>query len=301
MRLLAPHAIGTKRSALVAELRDGLGRRQPELPPRYLWAAGNAALREQMRALPEPRLGEVERALLASMPRHRVRTIVHLLPELSGATREALAPLIEPEGVAQYVRLDHPLPFAIELPLPPHLPHPRLIVCLGNAVGSASAIGAVRLLRAARAAMRAGDRLVLGMDLRADAGEVERAHNDDGGALAACYLGALTAVNDELGTDFDLTRFRYRARYVPPLRRVEMLLVATKSHDVVIDGSPYSFRKGDSVLVAVSLSFTRRTLEGMLTGVGLEIVDWRSDDRQRFAVVTAAVSTRSGHESPDDR
>ena len=301
MPVLGTQAVELRRSARLAELRDGLARRQPELPARYLWAVGTATWREQVRTLPEPWLGEVECALLASMPTHRARTIVHLLPKLSGGTRDSLAPLIEPGSVERYVQLDHPLQLTTALPLPPHLPHPRLIACLGNALGSTSTIGAVRLLRAVRAAMRIGDRLVLGLDLRADGVELERAHNDEGGALAAYCLSVMSAVNDELGTDFDVTRFRFQARYVSQLRRVEMLLVATKSHNVMVDGCPHAFRKGDSILVAVNLSFTRSMLEGMFTGVGLEIVEWRSDGDQRFAVVTAAVSTGNGCDAPDDR
>jgi uncharacterized SAM-dependent methyltransferase len=294
MPAVAHRGIHAKRSALFAVLRDGLARRQPELPARYLRAAGDATLREKVRALPEPRLGEVERALFASMPAHRVRAIVHLFPDVCGATREALAPLIDDGSTARYVRLQQPLQFTAELPLPADLGRPRLIVCQGNALGTAPTIGAIRLLRAARAAMRVGDHIVLGVDLRTDGAELERAHDDADGVLAEYYLSALSTVNREFGTDFDTTRFRYRARYVPELRRVEMLVVATRAHDVMIEGSLRSFRKGESILVAVSLSFTRTTLEGILTGVGLEILDWRTDDAQRFAVVTAAVSTRDG-------
>lgn len=292
MPAVAHQVVDAKRCALLAALRDGLARRQPELPARYLWAAGDATLREKVRALPEPRLGEVERALLTSMPAHHVRAVVHLLPDVCGATREALTSLIADDCTHRYVALERPLEFTAELPLPAELERPRLIVCQGNAVGSASTIGAIRLLRAARAAMRVGDCIVLGIDLRTDAHEVERAHDDADGVLAEYCLGALSAVNRDLGTDFDIARFRYRARYVPELRRVEMLLVATTAHDVMIEGSSRSFRKGESILVGVSLSFTRATLEGMLTGVGLEILDWRTDDAQRLAVVTAAVSTR---------
>src|SRR5688572_11941737 len=179
-----------KRFALLAALRDGLARRQPELPARYLWAAGDATLREKVRALPERRLGEVERALFASMPAQRVRAIVHLLPDVCGATREALAPLIDDGSTPRYVRLEQPLEFTAELPLPVDLGRPRLIACQGNAVGSASTIGAIRLLRATRAAMSVGDRIVLGVDLRADARELERAHDDTDGVLAEYHLGA---------------------------------------------------------------------------------------------------------------
>ena len=291
MPTVAHRAVDAKRSTLLAALRDGLARRQPELPAWYWWTSSDRPLREKVHALPEPRLGEVERALFASMPSHRVRAVVHLLPDVSGATRAALAPLIDTDGAPRYIRLEQPLEIAPDLPLPANLERPCLIVCQGNAVGVTHAVGTIRLLRAARAAMRADDRLLLGVDLCTDAAELERAHDDAGGVLAAYALSVLTTVNRQLGADFDITCFRHRVRYVRELRRVETLLVATRAHDVTIDGSPRSFRKGESIRVTVNTSFTRGTLEGMLTAVGLEMLEWRADNRQRFAVVTAGVAT----------
>jgi uncharacterized SAM-dependent methyltransferase len=292
MPAVAHRAVDAKRSTRLAALRDGLARRPPELPARYWWTSSDRALREKVHALPEPRLGEVERALFASMPSQRVRAVVHLLPDVCGATREALAPLIDTDGAPRYIRLEQPLEIAPDLPLPANTERPRLIVCQGNAVGVTHTVGTIRLLRASRAAMRGEDRLLLGVDLRTDAAELERAHDDAGGVLGAYALSTLTTVNRELGTDFDITCFRHRVRYVPEHRRVEAMLVVTRAHDVTIDGSPRSFRKGESVLITVNTSFTRGTLEGMLAAVGLEILEWRADAGQRFAVVTAGVATR---------
>jgi uncharacterized SAM-dependent methyltransferase len=280
-----------QRLALVAMLRDGLARRQPELPSRYRWLAGDEEQRAAVAALPEPRLGAVERALLADVRAPRACALVHLEPEMVGAAREDVVGLLRDYTEPQYIAISAMADFTRELPLPPRIERPRLVICQSNLLGNRDTIGAVRLLRAIRAVMRTGDHLLLGVDTRSDGAELERAHDDDAGVQSAFYRSTLLAVNHELDTAFETDDYRYQARFVPALRRVDHLLVAVRRHTVTIDDTPWTIRKGASILIGISVTFTRSILTAMLHGVGLQVVDWRTDERERFAVATASVAT----------
>ena len=70
-------------SAMAADVREGLARRQKELPPKYFYDERGSELFEKITRLPEYYLTRAERALLANNARNlidafRPRTLVEL-------------------------------------------------------------------------------------------------------------------------------------------------------------------------------------------------------------------------------
>ncbi|HKG93729.1 MAG TPA: L-histidine N(alpha)-methyltransferase, partial [Gemmatimonadaceae bacterium] len=140
-----------------------------------------------------------------------------------------------------------------------------------------------------RAAMGPHDRLLLGVDVRRDRGQLEAAYNDVGGVLAAYHERALAALNRELGTDFDPARFHYRAVYDEENRRVEMHLVASGAVQATVPGlGVLAFRRGDSIRAAVHCVYDRGRVTAMMDGVGLRLAGWAADEGGTFAIALAA-------------
>jgi len=88
----------------------------------------------------------------------------------------------------------------------------RLIAFLGSTIGNLYPERRAELLTAVADHMREGDAFLLGVDLVKDSARIHAAYNDAQGVTEAFIRNALTAVNRELGADFDQARFAYRAR-----------------------------------------------------------------------------------------
>ena len=85
---------------------------------------------------------------------------------------------------------------------------PRLILWLGWNVGNFGRADAVHFLQRLRSAMRPGDRLLIGIDLRKDANLLVAAYDDAAGVTAAFNRNVLSRINRDLDGRFDLDRAR---------------------------------------------------------------------------------------------
>ncbi len=313
-------ALASERNALspeiAGELRDALGRRQKELPPRWLAAVDAAALREG-RALPTHEHESLERelglALLRDqLPAARPRGVVCIQPSASNVNLTLADALCQRGSVTSIAaaELDSKLAVemveriassgicesssavacdcTIELPLPDRFPRPRVYLCLGNVLGATTAVGAVRLLRVLRTTMSPGDSLILGLEAR----QSTAAHtlsDEEFEASASRHLGALDVVNSAVGGAFDLSRFEFRTIVDTENSRVETRVVARRAHEVEVPGlCAVRLRKGESIRTSVRCVFERNRVAAMLAGVGLTLRHWNSDAQGRYVVALAA-------------
>jgi L-histidine N-alpha-methyltransferase len=179
--------------------------------------------------------------------------------------------------------------FTRSLPLPTSLPHPTLLTFLGSTIGNFSADQAVDLLRHLRAAMRSGDRFLLGVDLRKDVAMLEAAYNDARGVTAEFNLNLLRVVNRRFGADFDLHAFRHRAVYDAREHRMEMHLVSTRPQSVRIPGArEYALREGETIRTEISCKYDRASVEEMFAAAGLALAEWREGADGLFALCLGA-------------
>jgi L-histidine N-alpha-methyltransferase len=171
----------------------------------------------------------------------------------------------------------------VELPLPERFPRPRIYLCLGNAIGSTTTVGAVRMLRVLRTTMSPGDALVLGVETRADSSDADLDLCD-----AERHMAAFGLVSSVTGADVDLARFEYRRSVDPEHNRHETHLVARRALQIEVPGvCDVRLKKGESIRTSVSCAFDRSRLVAMVNGVGLTLRDWQTDPSARFAVALA--------------
>jgi L-histidine N-alpha-methyltransferase len=297
------------------ELRDALGRRQKELPARWLAAVDTAALRAGA-ALPGHQHEATERELgLALLRDHltdaRPRGVVCIRPSESGAAL-ALADALCARGSVVSIaaaELDPGLAVemrariasrgiggsssavacdcTIELPLPDNFPRPRVYLCLGNVLGCTTAVGAVRLLRVLRTTMGTSDTVIVGLHVASGSpGDLPDSQID---AAAERHASALALLNATVGADFDLSRFEFRSLFDAENSRVETHLVARKTLTARIPGMcELRFRKGESIRTSVSCRFERSRVAAMLAGVGLTLREWTTDAGRTFVVALAS-------------
>ncbi|HSU16846.1 L-histidine N(alpha)-methyltransferase [Longimicrobium sp.] len=311
---LQPAAAG-----MLAEIRDGLGRPQKELPPKYFYDERGSELFEEITRLPEYYLTRTEAALLRQwMPDWiwalQPKTLVELGAGSAEKTRIVLDAIRDAVGFAAYVPVDVSADFlestavrlsalyptidvvpvvadmTADFALPPELPHPVLHAFLGSTIGNFAPDEATALLARVRRRMHTGDAFLMGVDLRKDPRVIEAAYNDAAGVTAEFNRNMLRVVNTLAGADFDPAAYDHRAFYNPVDHRIEMHLVARAPQTVAVPGAgEFAIAAGETIRTEISCKHDRASIEAMLRGAGMRLVRWETDEDGLYAILLAAV------------
>jgi L-histidine N-alpha-methyltransferase len=307
--------------AVLSDVRDGLARPQKELPPKYFYDRRGSELFEEITKLPEYYLTRAERRLLHRwmpllMQAHPPTTLVELGAGSGEKTRIVLGAMRDGGRARRYVPIDVSADFLdesadrlrAELPwlevspvvadftIDPRLPAlgseddgDTLFAFLGSTIGNFAHGDAVRLLRAVRAAMDAGDRLLLGADLfTKPVPRIERAYNDAAGVTAEFNLNILRVLNGKLGADFSLEGFTHHAFWAPADHRIEMHLVARGRQAVTIPGlGVVTLAPCESIRTEICTKYDRDILDSMLAEACLCVETWRVDEGDQYAILIA--------------
>lgn len=142
---------------------------------------------------------------------------------------------------------------------------PVLVAFLGSNIGNFDPPEAASLLAVIRGALAPGDSLLLGVDLVKPERTLQLAYDDPIGVTASFNLNVLQRMNDELGADFDLARYRHRAVWNAQASRVEMHLVSTRRQDVEIPaaGLRFTMEEGESIWTESSYKFTPERVDAL--------------------------------------
>lgn len=307
------------RSAMLAEVVEGLRGPRKELSPKWFYDHRGSELFEQITRLPEYYPTRSERALLQRFAPAWIRelgpqALVELGAGAAEKTRILLNGIREVAPGAVYVPVDISADFLASaaeglredypeleirpvvadisetIRLPDDLPGPAIFALLGGTIGNFREGAAVTLLQRVRGQMRPQDRFLLGADLDKDVQVLEAAYNDADGVTAQFNLNVLRVLNRELGTDFPVEHFRHHAFYDTSKQRIEMHLVAERPAVVTLpDAGEISFREGESVRTEISCKYDRQRVEAMLRQVGLALERWEEgpNRRERFALAVA--------------
>ncbi|CAN5732614.1 L-histidine N(alpha)-methyltransferase [soil metagenome] len=157
---------------------------------------------------------------------------------------------------------------------------PKLIVFLGSSLGNFDRDDATALLQQIAETMQPKDRFLLGTDLVKAPEILEAAYDDDQDVTRRFNTNILARLNRELGADFDLDRFEYRARFNPTLQRVEMFQVSLVDQVVTIPGARLKVHlaNGETIHTENSHKYTPDSLQELAANAGfVEEHDWTDD------------------------
>lgn len=315
-----PYTVRRSRQQMLRDVRQGLSKSPKQLSPKYFYDERGSELFEEITQLPEYYLTRAERSLLEQKIGSIVKTVrpcslVELGAGSATKTRlildamrnngcaECYVPIDVSrdflEATAAQLKADYPdvkiVPVVSDITEPfalPSLAGPTLVAFLGSTIGNFPRDSAVTLLSHVSRLMSPGDRFMLGADLIKDHEVISRAYNDASGVTAAFNLNILERLNRELNADFQLSDFQHRAFYNPDNHRVEMHLVASRDHKVIIpEIGEIRFQKGESILTELSYKYDREILEEILVSSGLVLEQWIPDDDATFALALARAET----------
>jgi dimethylhistidine N-methyltransferase len=204
--------------------------------------------------------------------------------DISREQLDAVAAELAAEYPAVLVRplaADYTTPLALP-PLPADAR--RLAFFPGSTVGNFHPAEAAAFLRRVRRAVGPDGALVLGVDRRKDPAALEAAYDDAAGVTAAFNLNVLARLNRELGADFDLARFRHRARWNDEASRVEMHLESLAPQVVHVGGEAVSFARGETIWTECSYKYDEARLEQLASAAGFDVLRRWTDAREQFWV-----------------
>jgi dimethylhistidine N-methyltransferase len=305
------------------DVRAGLGARPLSLSPKYFYDDLGSALFEAITRLPEYYLTRVERDLLATYGREIVAafdeplTLVELGSGSAAKTRLVLDAVLERQPTLTYRPVDISADALVESSLALTAAYPRLRVeayagdyfpllrgrrlaqgdrvlalFLGSNVGNFEPDDARTLLTLLAGTLRRGDGLLLGYDLKKDPSILELAYDDPTGVTAAFNKNLLARMNRELGADFALDAFRFRAAWDDAVGAVKSSLVAERAQRVAIPaaGIVLDLARGDAIHTESSYKFSREDVVALAARCGYAERTTYTDAGGRYALSLLTVA-----------
>jgi len=306
---------GDPRTGASADFLDamlfGLAQREKAIPCRFLYDAQGSGLFDEICLLPEYYPTRTEKRLLAT---HAVEIGARVGPgarfiELgagSGGKAEwLLDALPSPAG---YVCIDiSPVPLAATaqaiaraypalevasicadylgaFDLAEQNAGPDLCFFPGSTIGNFERGDALGFLAQWRQRMGPDGMMLVGVDLKKDVALLERAYDDSQGVTARFSLNVLARANRELGADFDLARFRHRARYIADPGYIRIDLVSLADQMVSIAGQSFAFAKGEALHIENSHKYAVEEFAAMAHKAGFASAGVWTDPQHLFSL-----------------
>lgn len=298
--------------AFRADVLEGLAAHPRAIPARWFYDRRGSELFEAITDLPEYYPTRTETALL-----ERVSPELHALAARGAAVVEfgsgssAKTPiLLRAIDPAAYVPIDisgdflrqsarglsqafpglpvYPVEadFLRPVPLPPQVEGmPKLGFFPGSTIGNMNAWHAVDLLRAMRAWLGEGARLLIGMDRIKSPEVLIPAYDDAQGVTAAFNLNLLERINRELGGTIPVEAFAHRAIWNAHAARIEMHLEALADLDFTVDGRSFSIARGETIHTENSHKYGPNGARMLLRAGGWTPIEEWTDPQDWFALL----------------
>jgi dimethylhistidine N-methyltransferase len=312
---------GAATEDLADAVRSGLGHDNKTLPCRFFYDEEGSRIFEQICDLPEYYPTRTERQILADNADELAAlfedptVLVELGSGSATKTRLVIEAFLRRHGELRYVPVDISRSILEESALELLARYPalevtaiaaeyhqglrklrasnfkhkferKLILWLGSSIGNFSPDAAESFLRRVHQSMAAGDRLLIGMDLRKEPGVLERAYDDSDGVTAKFNKNLLRRINRELGADFDLESFDHRSVWNDDDGRVEMHLQSKDEQVVAIEDLDMQIRfdKGETIHTECSYKYSLEQIEEMGARSGYRLERQWLDTGERFSV-----------------
>jgi dimethylhistidine N-methyltransferase len=287
----------------------GLSLPQKVLSPQFLYDKRGSELFDAICQLPEYYLtrtemqilrvnaGEIAAALdhrvlveLGSGSSQKIRILLKAAPQVTTYVgvdisrqhlQEACAALMGDferlDAIAVCADYTKPLPIAA---IPELQNRPTIGFFPGSSIGNLEPVEVISFLKTVALL---GD-LIVGVDLKKSPMILEPAYDDAQGVSAEFALNVLTRINRELGANFDLTQFEYRARYNEAEGRIEMAIASLSDQTVHLGNAEIRFRQGETLRTEHSYKYTIDEFQLLAMEAGFHPVQVWTDEQQLFSL-----------------
>jgi len=163
--------------------------------------------------------------------------------------------------------------------------HPKVILFLGSNIGNLSDEQSAEFIYQIGSNLKAGDKLILGVDLIKSEKLVIPAYDDPHGITSAFNLNLLARINNELGGDFDLSTFEHAPEYTSNEGIARSYLVSLVTQEIPISGigKSFKFEKGEKMQTEISRKYNDEILDRILAKTDFKILRKLTDSQGYFA------------------
>jgi len=138
----------------------------------------------------------------------------------------------------------------------------------GSTIGNMTPDQAVKFLESVGSLLGKNGVLIIGIDLVKDRGVLTRAYDDKQGVTAEFNMNLLRRMNNELGGNFDLSKFKHKAVFNEEESRIEMHLVSTEKQSVRVLGKTFNFEKGETIHTENSYKYSIESFKKLAAKAG---------------------------------
>jgi dimethylhistidine N-methyltransferase len=160
----------------------------------------------------------------------------------------------------------------------------NFVLFLGSNLGNFSAAQAKVFIRTLWNTLNNEDFVLIGFDLKKDIDIMLRAYNDFKGVTAEFNLNMLRRINNELGGNFDLTKFRHYATYDVFTGAMESYLVSLEAQTVFIEklSETFDFKPWEPIHTEYSYKYLVSEVENLANDTGYIIEKHLFDSKKYF-------------------
>ncbi len=162
---------------------------------------------------------------------------------------------------------------------------PKVVLFLGSNLGNMNDQRATDYIYKLGSSLQAGDKLILGLDIKKPKEIVLPAYDDCNGVTAEFNLNLLERINVELGGNFKRELFKHQAEYDEKEGTAKSYLVSTANQNVEIKeiGKTYHFEKCERIQTEVSRKYDDRIVNKIIEATDFRIECKIQDNKEYFA------------------
>ena len=159
----------------------------------------------------------------------------------------------------------------------------KVVLFMGSNIGNFHPGEALQFCQALQKALRPGDLLLTGFDLKKDPQVILAAYNDSQGVTKAFNLNLLTRINRELNANFNTDDFGHFPTYDPLTGSCKSYLFSRRAHRVHIGNVPIDFHDNEPIYMEISQKYSLQEADQMALSSGFFPIVAFQDSRRWFA------------------
>lgn len=162
---------------------------------------------------------------------------------------------------------------------------PKVILFLGSNIGNMTDDLAAKFIYNLGANLQPGDKLLLGVDLIKAKEIVAPAYNDSRGITAKFNINLLDRINQELGGNFNLDKFKHQPEYDETEGIAKSFIVSTAQQTVEIKsiGKSFEFAAGEKIHTEISRKYNDGLIQKIISNTDFKVEDRIMDSDNYFA------------------
>ncbi len=163
--------------------------------------------------------------------------------------------------------------------------HYKVIMFLGSNIGNMNDEVASGFIYKLGTNLSRNDKLIIGVDLIKPKFIVKPAYDDSQGITSEFNLNLLKRINNELGADFEVEKFRHNVEYSEKEGIVRSYLVSSSEQKVSINeiGKTYNFAKGEKILTEISRKYNEEIFNKIIYNTDFKIIKILTDSKKYFS------------------